>query len=83
MRPGERSLNYVFKGSISKYGPMLGLPWQSYWLRLSLPTQGGAGSISGQGAKIPHTVGPKNKKPYTRKKKCITGKKKKMTAATT
>ena len=60
MQPGERSLNYVCKGSISKYGPMLGLPWQSYWLRLCLPTQGGAGSIPGQGAKIPHTVGPKN-----------------------
>ena len=32
------------------------------WLRLRLPMQGGAGSIPGQGAKIPHASWPKNQK---------------------
>ena len=39
-----------------------GLAWRIQWLRLHASTAGAAGSIAGQGTKIPHATQPKKEK---------------------
>ena len=40
------------------------------WLRLHAPTAEGAGSIPGQGTKIPHAAGQKQQQQQKQTKKC-------------
>ena len=55
-----REGNSSRRAALSTSNLAIGTSLVIQWLRLCLPMQGGAGSILGWGAKIPHASGPKN-----------------------